>query len=49
VPSLRDWVDFFLSDAMAGPNGALQSVGLVSDPTLADTRAAFTAGTTIGQ
>ncbi|MBO6854010.1 MAG: substrate-binding domain-containing protein [Marivivens sp.] len=49
VPSLRDWVNFFLSDAMAGPNGALQSVGLVSDPALADTRAAFTAGTTIGQ
>ncbi len=49
VPSLRDWVNFFTSDAVAGAGGTLQPLGLVADPKLAETRAAFEAGKTIGQ
>ena len=49
VPSLRNWVNFFTSDAVAGAGGTLQPLGLVADPKLAETRAAFEAGKSIGQ
>ena len=38
VPGLADFVKFFVSDEMAGPDGALVEDGLVSDPKLADTQ-----------
>ncbi len=45
VPGLKEFVTFFLSDEMAGPNGPLASYGLVSDPELAATQAAIEAET----
>jgi phosphate transport system substrate-binding protein len=45
VPGLQEFLDFFLSDDMSGPDGALVDYGLVSDPDLAATQAAVKAGT----
>ncbi|SNX67572.1 phosphate ABC transporter substrate-binding protein (PhoT family) [Cereibacter ovatus] len=39
IPGLQDYVEFFVSDEMAGPDGPLASYGLVSDPELAKTQA----------
>jgi phosphate transport system substrate-binding protein len=39
IPGLRDYVEFFVSDAIAGPSGPLAAYGLVSDPELAETQA----------
>ncbi|WP_425426159.1 substrate-binding domain-containing protein [Albimonas pacifica] len=39
VPGLKEFASFFVSDAVAGPNGPLANYGLVSDPELADTQA----------
>ena len=39
IPGLREYVQFFVSDEMAGPDGPLASYGLVSDPELAATQA----------
>jgi phosphate transport system substrate-binding protein len=39
IPGLREYVQFFVSDDMAGPNGALAEYGLVPDPELAATQA----------
>ena len=41
VPGLKEFASFFVSDAVAGPNGPLANYGLVSDPELADTQAMF--------
>jgi phosphate transport system substrate-binding protein len=38
IPGLKEYVEFFVSDEMAGPEGALAEYGLVSDPELAATQ-----------
>ena len=38
IPGLQEYIDFFVSDDMAGPDGPLAEYGLVSDPELADTQ-----------
>ena len=38
IPGLREYVQFFVSDDMAGPDGALAQYGLVPDPELAATQ-----------
>ncbi len=38
IPGLQEYVEFFVSDDMAGPNGPLAAYGLVSDPELAATQ-----------
>ena len=38
IPGLREYVQFFVSDEMAGPNGPLAQYGLVPDPELAATQ-----------
>ncbi len=48
IPGLQEYVDFFVSDDMAGPNGPLAQYGLVSDPELAATQAAVSARTAMG-
>lgn len=45
IPGLQEYIDFFVSDDMAGPNGPLAAYGLVSDPELAATQAMVAAGT----
>jgi len=39
VPGLKEFAEFFVSDAVAGPDGPLAAYGLVSDPALAETQA----------
>lgn len=39
IPGLKEYIEFFISDEMAGPDGPLASYGLVSDPELATTQA----------
>jgi phosphate transport system substrate-binding protein len=48
IPGLKEYVEFFLSDDMAGPEGALTAYGLVPDPELEATRAAVAAETPMG-
>ena len=38
IPGLQEYIEFFVSDDIAGPNGPLASYGLVSDPELAATQ-----------
>lgn len=38
IPGLKEYIQFFLSDDMAGPDGALAQYGLVPDPELATTQ-----------
>lgn len=38
VPGLRDYINFFVSDEIAGPDGPLAEYGLVSDPELETTQ-----------
>lgn len=38
IPGLKEYVEFFVSDDMAGPDGALAEYGLVPDPELAATQ-----------
>ncbi|WP_374290816.1 substrate-binding domain-containing protein [Paenirhodobacter enshiensis] len=38
VPGLQEYIDFFVSDDIAGPNGPLAQYGLVPDPELAKTQ-----------
>lgn len=45
IPGLKEYVSFFVSDDMAGPNGPLAAYGLVSDPELAATQAMVEAET----
>jgi phosphate transport system substrate-binding protein len=44
IPGLQEYLDFFVSDDMVGPEGKLVEYGLVSDPELAATQAAVKAG-----
>jgi phosphate transport system substrate-binding protein len=48
IPGLKDYVEYFLSDEMAGPGGALSQYGLVPDPELAATREMVAAETPMG-
>lgn len=48
IPGLKEYVEFFLSDDMAGPGGPLSDYGLVPDPELAATQAAVAAETPMG-
>jgi len=48
IPGLQEYIDFFVSDDMAGPDGPLAAYGLVSDPELAATQAMVAAGTPMG-
>jgi phosphate transport system substrate-binding protein len=41
IPGLKEYIRFFLSDDIAGPDGPLATYGLVSDPELATTQALF--------
>jgi len=36
IPGLREYIEFFVSDDIAGPDGILTSYGLVPDPNLAE-------------
>lgn len=45
IPGLKEYVEFFVSDDMAGPNGPLAQYGLVSDPELAATQGMVAART----
>jgi phosphate transport system substrate-binding protein len=38
IPGLREYIQFFMSDDMAGPRGPLAEYGLVPDPELAETQ-----------
>ncbi|MDQ2092784.1 substrate-binding domain-containing protein [Rhodalgimonas zhirmunskyi] len=40
IPGLQEYVEFFVSDDMAGPDGPLAEYGLVPDPELAKTQEA---------
>lgn len=48
IPGLEEYVNFFVSDDMAGPDGPLAEYGLVSDPELAATQAMVAAKTPMG-
>jgi phosphate transport system substrate-binding protein len=48
IPGLKEYVEFFVSDDMAGPNGPLSQYGLVSDPELAATQEMVRARTPMG-
>ncbi len=48
IPGLKEYVEFFVSDDMAGPGGPLSAYGLVPDPELAATQAAVAAETPMG-
>jgi phosphate transport system substrate-binding protein len=48
IPGLKEYIQFFVSDEMAGPGGALADYGLVPDPELAATQAAVEAETPMG-
>ncbi len=38
IPGLQEYIDFFVSDEIAGPDGPLAAYGLVSDPELTATQ-----------
>jgi phosphate transport system substrate-binding protein len=40
IPGLKEYVEFFVSDEMAGPGSALADYGLVPDPELSTTQEA---------
>ena len=48
IPGLQEYIEFFVSDEMAGPDGPLAAYGLVPDPELAKTQAAVKARTPMG-
>jgi len=48
IPGLKEFVEFFVSDEMAGPDGPLAQYGLVADPELAATQATVAAETVMG-
>jgi len=47
IQGLKEFVEFFVSDEIAGPEGPLAAYGLVADPELAATQAAVAAETTL--
>lgn len=48
IPGLKEYIEFFVSNDMAGPGGPLAAYGLVPDPELAATQAAVAAETPMG-
>jgi len=48
IPGLKEYIQFFVSDEMAGPDGPLAQYGLVPDPELKATQAAVEAETPMG-
>ncbi|HHC29078.1 MAG TPA: phosphonate ABC transporter substrate-binding protein [Rhodobacterales bacterium] len=48
IPGLQEYVEFFVSDDMAGPDGPLAEYGLVPDPELAATQEAVANRTPMG-
>ena len=38
IPGMQEYIEFFVSDEIAGPDGPLAAYGLVSDPELAKTQ-----------
>jgi len=42
IPGLKEYIEFFVSDDVAGPDGPLAEYGLVADPELAATQEAVT-------
>ncbi len=44
IPGLQEYIEFFVSDEIAGPDGPLAAYGLVSDPELAATQQAVADG-----
>ena len=46
IPGLQEYVDFFVSDEIAGPDGPLADYGLVADPELAKTQEMVSGGGT---
>lgn len=48
IPGLKEYIEFFVSDDVAGPDGPLAAYGLVPDPELAATQAAVAAETVMG-
>ncbi len=48
VPGLKEFAEFFVVDAIAGPGGPLADYGLVPDPQLATVQAAVAAEKTMG-
>ncbi len=48
IPGMQEYIEFFVSDDMAGPDGPLAAYGLVSDPELAATQAMVKARTPMG-
>ncbi len=48
IPGLKEYIEFFVSDDMAGPNGPLAAYGLVSDPELKATQEMVAAQTADG-
>lgn len=48
IPGLQEYIDFFVSDDMAGPDGPLAQYGLVPDPELAKTQEMVANGTPMG-
>lgn len=38
IPGMKEYIEFFVSDVIAGPDGPLAQYGLVSDPELAKTQ-----------
>lgn len=47
IPGLKEFAEFFVSDALAGPSGPLANYGLVSDPELAATQASISSEETL--
>jgi phosphate transport system substrate-binding protein len=48
IPGLKEYIEFFVSDDMAGPDGPLAEYGLVSDPELAATQEMVASETPMG-
>jgi len=48
IPGMQEYIEFFVSDEMAGPDGPLAAYGLVSDPELAKTQEMVKARTPMG-
>lgn len=46
IPGLQEYIDFFVSDEIAGPDGPLAEYGLVSDPELSATQEMVASGGT---
>lgn len=47
IPGLQEFIEFFVSDDVAGPGGPLEAYGLVPDPKLSGTQASVAAGKTM--